>query len=326
MTRTLLFSGGKIMATNAQIEANRQNARKSTGPRTAEGKAAVSQNAIKHGLWGRADVVSWEDPAEFELHREALLAELAPAGAMERMLAARIVGLAWRLQRAQFMQTEAMDSIVAKPAADRKPSMAELLARVRAAHDRKPLPSELSPDSPHWIGAKLTRDWAEDRALDRMLMYERRIESSLYRTMAELQRLRLMRKLEADEGEAAVAPLIGGGFKAAAATSPGTDGLSATSSYGRDARATITPDGVTTNESPLSEGGTPSTRDRSCAKQSQLGEAAGSGEQASGGSNGRGPSYEDCPGVTTGGCAKQSQLDEAAGSYAADLGTDRGVA
>jgi hypothetical protein len=42
------------MATKAQINANRRNSKKSTGPRTAESKAVVSQNVVKHGLSGPA--------------------------------------------------------------------------------------------------------------------------------------------------------------------------------------------------------------------------------------------------------------------------------
>ena len=55
------------MASEAQIKANRENAQKSTGPRTEEGKAVVAQNAVKHGLWARQAVIKEEDPAEFEL-------------------------------------------------------------------------------------------------------------------------------------------------------------------------------------------------------------------------------------------------------------------
>ena len=75
------------MATEAQVVANRSNARKSTGPRTAEGKAAVAQNAVKHGLSGRLDVIKGEDQGEFDLQRKAMLGELAPVGMMESMLA-----------------------------------------------------------------------------------------------------------------------------------------------------------------------------------------------------------------------------------------------
>jgi hypothetical protein len=186
------------MATNAQIAANRRNAEKSTGPQTEAGKAAVAQNALKHGLAAAVDVVSWEDPAQFELYRRQMLAELAPAGIIETMLAERVVSLSWRLRRAQFMQHEVIESQVARPAST-GPSLAD---RLDALRGKRPLPPKEDPqtEAALWIGRSLTRDWAGERVLERMLMYERRIESSLYRTLAELQRLRLMRKLEADVG------------------------------------------------------------------------------------------------------------------------------
>ena len=49
------------MATQAQTNANRVNSQKSTGPKTAEGKAAVAQNALKHGLFGKLAVINGED-------------------------------------------------------------------------------------------------------------------------------------------------------------------------------------------------------------------------------------------------------------------------
>lgn len=75
------------MATAAQIQANRLNAQKSTGPRTPEGKERASQNAIKHGLLAREAVVRGEDPGEFEVYREEMLEDLSPAGTVETMLA-----------------------------------------------------------------------------------------------------------------------------------------------------------------------------------------------------------------------------------------------
>ena len=54
------------MTSQAKIQANRRNAEKSTGPKTEEGKAVVSRNAVTHGLTSRYDVLSCEDPAEYE--------------------------------------------------------------------------------------------------------------------------------------------------------------------------------------------------------------------------------------------------------------------
>src|SRR5512135_2584972 len=88
------------MTTEAQTEANRANAQKSTGPRTPEGKAKVAQNAVKHGLLAKDAVVVGEDLEAFDLFRDQFRAELAPVGLAESLLAERIVGLFWRLQRA----------------------------------------------------------------------------------------------------------------------------------------------------------------------------------------------------------------------------------
>jgi hypothetical protein len=99
------------MATEAQILANRRNAQESTGPQTTEGKNAVSQNALKHGLTARQDVISSESQADFDLYRDRMLAELAPDTPMESMLAERIVSLSWRLKRAGLIQNQAIDAL-----------------------------------------------------------------------------------------------------------------------------------------------------------------------------------------------------------------------
>ena len=99
------------MATQAQILANRRNAQKSTGPRTIEGKAAVSQNAVKHGLLARHTVITSETQADFNLHRDRILADLDPLRATESVLAERIVSLSWRLKRAERIQNKAIDAM-----------------------------------------------------------------------------------------------------------------------------------------------------------------------------------------------------------------------
>jgi hypothetical protein len=87
------------MPTSAQIAANRRNAKKSTGPKTAEGKAAASRNALCHGLTARDIVCREEREEDFAEFRDALWQSLAPADAVEEQMAERIVLLSWRLRR-----------------------------------------------------------------------------------------------------------------------------------------------------------------------------------------------------------------------------------
>ncbi len=175
------------MATEAQVVANRSNAQKSTGPRTAEGKAVVAQNAVRHGLLAQQAVIKGEDPGEFEFYRDQMLAELAPAGAMESMLAERVVGLAWRLRRAERIQAEVFDALLTKEA----PSPLQKLIR-----SQMPKWADGTDETELSLGRVVAKDFGNSRVLDRLGLYERRIEHSLYRTMAELQKLRLLRELD----------------------------------------------------------------------------------------------------------------------------------
>jgi hypothetical protein len=88
------------MATDRQIAANRRNAKKSTGPRTAHGKAVSSLNAVQHGLRARTPVLpGFEDESEWRAHRESVLAGLTPLGPLETILAERVALILWRLGR-----------------------------------------------------------------------------------------------------------------------------------------------------------------------------------------------------------------------------------
>jgi hypothetical protein len=165
------------MASVAQIQANRSNAQKSTGPRTAEGKATASRNAVKHGLLAEQVVIHGEDPAQFDLYREGMLEELAPMGGIETMLAERAVSLAWRLRRAERLQSAVFATIYRENAGD------------IVLWPRHGLPIEPKPDEEAVIlGQVVMTDFARAQVLDRLLVHERRIENSLYRTMRELRR------------------------------------------------------------------------------------------------------------------------------------------
>ena len=174
------------MASAAQVLANRRNAQKSTGPRTEEGKAVAAQNAVKHGLLARDDVIKTEDQGDFDRMREKVLGELAPAGPVETPLAERIVSLMWRLKRAQRLQNEVFDYLLARDA--------DVCARrvyCNSADDPR-------GDPEFGLGRVVVEDLSKSRVIERLELYERRIESSLYRTMREL---RTVKKQRAEDGE-----------------------------------------------------------------------------------------------------------------------------
>ena len=208
------------MASVAQIQANRSNAQKSTGPRTAEGKERASQNAIKHGLLAREAVIAGEDPEEFELYREGMIEELAPAGAVEAMLAERVVGLSWRLRRAERLQNAAFAALDEGEPTDLLGARHEEWKQLKGSEWERGHSGLLDEDAR--LGKVVVEDFGGARVLDRMLTYERRIESSLYRTMAELRRERQARaaaaREEASRSEGAMTLLTSLTTEAAAGT------------------------------------------------------------------------------------------------------------
>jgi hypothetical protein len=221
------------MATEAQVQANRSNAQQSTGPRTAEGKAVVAQNAVKHGLSARLDVIPGEDQAEFDRHREAMLGELVPVGVGESMLAERIVGLSWRLQRAERLQNEVFDALLADGSSPLARSL--LPEGTTRAHEEPQAEGDLSR------GRVVLKDFSNGRVLDRLLIYERRIERSLYKTMAELRRLRLVPETgHTTVGAMPQAGRAGGG----GAVRGERSGVSEEVGRGRLTHATIAPGGL----------------------------------------------------------------------------------
>lgn len=100
------------MATPAQILANRNNSQLSSGPKTAEGKQASSRNATRHGLTGTQIVIPGEDPAVYEELRQSLSQSHKPANDAERILVDQIAANAWRLLRAQRVETAFLAKLV----------------------------------------------------------------------------------------------------------------------------------------------------------------------------------------------------------------------
>jgi hypothetical protein len=87
------------MSSARKAAANRQNALKSTGPKTPDGKAAVRLNALRHGLLSEEILLPGEDEEALRELAEGLRAELQPVGELEGLLVDRITSLLWRLRR-----------------------------------------------------------------------------------------------------------------------------------------------------------------------------------------------------------------------------------
>ena len=93
------------MTSFKQIEANRRNARKSTGPITEEGKQRSRCNAIRHGLTAETVIRALEDAEDYQAFEAAIIADYDAQSAVERELVLRLASLLWRLRRATTMET-----------------------------------------------------------------------------------------------------------------------------------------------------------------------------------------------------------------------------
>jgi hypothetical protein len=93
------------MTSYRQIEANRRNAFKSTGPKTEEGKRRSRCNAVRHGLTAETVISTLEDADDYEAFEAAIIADYDAQSAVERELVLRLASLLWRLRRASTMET-----------------------------------------------------------------------------------------------------------------------------------------------------------------------------------------------------------------------------
>jgi hypothetical protein len=158
------------MASQQQIDANRQNAQKSTGPKTPQGKAAVSQNALKHGLTAQQACINGEDKDEFDATRQSFEDELKPVGPVQTLLVEQIVMAAWRLARLRLIEGG--------------------LFQLRAADDARAIDRDYENVRPRTRLAYLfLSDVRGPNALANLGRYEARVERSFYRALHELQRL-----------------------------------------------------------------------------------------------------------------------------------------
>lgn len=163
-----------IMISEKQLAANRGNARHSTGPRTEEGKKNSSLNACRHNLTGQVTAMTDEDRVAHDRFSAAMIACLAPEGALEIQLAQRIATDSWRLNRSSAIE----DNLFAIGFSDRSNEITAEHPQVHAA----------------FVAARVFT--AESKQLERLTLYEQRINRSLQKSLALLQSLQAARKAQ----------------------------------------------------------------------------------------------------------------------------------
>ena len=166
------------MATPAQIDANRRNARNSTGPKTPAGKARSSRNALRHGLASDQIVLDTESEADFQALLAGYLDHYQPADPIEQTLVEEAAVAAWRLRRIRTLETVLFDYRFVLEEGFWNP-------RDRAKFDR---------EAPSWAhfrqaGALLHGPHGDD-ALERLSRYETRVRRAFYAAITELRRRR----------------------------------------------------------------------------------------------------------------------------------------
>src|SRR5437879_8187552 len=159
------------MSSQKQIDANRLNAQKSTGPNTPEGRDAVRFNALRHGLRAKHAVLENENEQEFQEMLAAFEAEHQPTGPTENLLVQQMVMAAWRLKRLRAIETGLFTL-----------RMYDLSKQTQSVYAQLP---EIERQASAFL-----EDNRGCGAIEKLSRYETRIERSFYRALHELQRLR----------------------------------------------------------------------------------------------------------------------------------------
>jgi hypothetical protein len=194
-----------------RTRANRLNAKKSTGPRTGQGRTRASLNRLLHGLRASTPVLPGEDLSVFMELTARITADVQPQGAVEEFMAERVAMGMWRLRRAERAElgvfagrllevekeramrlqdrceVDAFEQLMVREAsitdeAGHREATAQLAEIESAEEDDLPM-----------LGQALAKDATGPGGIDLAMRYKTAIERSLFRTLRELRDLRAAR-------------------------------------------------------------------------------------------------------------------------------------
>jgi hypothetical protein len=177
-----------MSANKKMIKANRENAKKSTGPKTNEGKAVVAKNGIKHGLYARDLIINApglrEDEEEFNSLAADIYDDFLPVGFFEKYLVDKIIIALWRSRRAAKAEAAAVNCQLRRTF--KSTVHGHTLSEDEEEHD----------DRDHFTSKSIPH--ASTSA--NILRYELRLDRQLARTYALLLCLQARRKSEMIQG------------------------------------------------------------------------------------------------------------------------------
>src|SRR6266700_739395 len=162
----------------AQLTANRQNAQKSTGPKTEEGKKRCRLNATRHDLTGQFHAFSHEDKRAFDKHCTSLMADFEPQTYREQSLAMSIAENTWRLNRGRALENN-----------------------IFALGISGAIGETTDADSPEVHAAACqARVWLQDgKSLQLLTLYESRIRRNIEKDRTELAEIQAIRQAAYDK-------------------------------------------------------------------------------------------------------------------------------
>jgi hypothetical protein len=131
------------MSSLKQIEANRRNAFKSTGPTTDEGKERSRCNAVRHGLTAETVIARLEDAEDYQAFEAAVIADYDAQTAVERELVLRLASVLWRLRRAIGIESGIFESLAEGSSKKDDPFLGG--AQVNPATDRLYVVTAITP-------------------------------------------------------------------------------------------------------------------------------------------------------------------------------------
>ncbi len=176
------------MASQLRIQASRQNGARSNGPKTEAGKAASSQNSLRHGLSARNVVLPEENRDEFLTLLAALHEEHQPLGVLEEYLVTQMAIALWRIDRIHRIETG---------------FFTDRLQAVRRDLDLDPPPAPADPDpaytqTTNLLGRTFFRHCSGDSII-KLLRYDNSLNRAFYKSLHEF-RTAQARRAAKDEG------------------------------------------------------------------------------------------------------------------------------